>query len=59
MSKPEPHLFDEFAEADAAADAEGLADIAAGRVVPHGEVAAWLESWGKADEKPPPKSWFK
>ena len=34
---------------------EGLADAAAGRVVPHDEVARWLESWGTEDELPPPK----
>jgi predicted transcriptional regulator len=58
--KPEPSLFDEIdAEAEAAADAEGLADIEAGRVVPHTEVAAWLDTWGTPDEKPAPASWFK
>jgi predicted transcriptional regulator len=51
--------MDEIAEADAAADAEGLADIAAGRIVPHAEVAAWLETWGTPDEQPPPRSWLK
>lgn len=34
---------------------EGLADAAAGRVVPHEEVARWLESWGTEDEQPPPR----
>ncbi len=33
---------------------EGLADIEAGRVVPHSEVKAWLESWGTENELPPP-----
>lgn len=34
---------------------EGLADAEAGRVVSHGEVARWLDSWGSEDELPPPK----
>ena len=34
---------------------EGLADAEASRVVPHEEVARWLESWGAEDELPPPK----
>ena len=32
----------------------GLADAEAGRVVPHEEVARWLDSWGKPNELPPP-----
>ena len=35
-----------------------LADIAAGRVVAHDEVADWLKSWGRADEKPIPPQWL-
>jgi len=58
--KPEPSFFDEIdPDGEAAADAEALADIQAGRVIPHAEVAAWLETWGTANEKPPPKSWSK
>lgn len=58
--KPEPTLFkDVDDEAEAAADAEGLADIEAGRVVSHEEVARWLDTWGTPDEAPPPASWFK
>ena len=34
---------------------EGVADAEAGRVVSHGEVARWLDSWGSEDELPPPK----
>ena len=57
---PEPSIFDEMDIAsEEAADAEGLADIAAGRVVPHAEVSAWLETWGTPDEKPMPASWLK
>ena len=33
---------------------EGLADAAAGRVVSHEKVAAWLDSWGSDDEMDPP-----
>jgi predicted transcriptional regulator len=33
----------------------GLADVAAGRVVSHEEVARWLDSWGSEDELPPPR----
>jgi hypothetical protein len=40
--------------AEARAIAEAEADLAAGRVVPHVEVAKWLESWGTADELPCP-----
>lgn len=58
--KPEPSLFDETDDAaETAADAEGLADIAAGRVVPHEEVARWLDTWGTPDEAPAPASWLK
>ena len=57
---PEASIFDEMDIAsEDAADAEGLADIAAGRVVPHAEVSAWLETWGTPDEKPMPASWLK
>ena len=34
--------------------AEARADVAAGRLVPHGEVVKWLRSWGTADELPCP-----
>jgi hypothetical protein len=54
MAEPNPifDAIDEEAEKRALAEAE--ADIAAGRVVPHNEVVAWLESWGKPDELPYP-----
>lgn len=58
--KPDPSLFDAADdEADARADAEAMADIAAGRIVPHAEVAAWLDTWGTPDETPAPPHWFK
>ena len=51
-------LFDEVdEEAEVAADAEAEADIASGRLIPHEEVAAWLDTWGKGERVPPPKSW--
>jgi len=56
---PEPSIFEADEEAEAAADAEGMADIAAGRVVSHNEVAAWLNTWGTPDEKPAPTKWRK
>jgi predicted transcriptional regulator len=52
--KSEPSIFEEADAADAAADAEGVADLDAGRVVPHERMKAWLLSWGKPDELPPP-----
>lgn len=58
--KPEHSILDEIDDAaEAAADAEGLADIEAGRVVPHADVAAWLDTWGTPEEAPMPKSWLK
>jgi predicted transcriptional regulator len=33
---------------------EGIRDADAGRVVPHDDVAAWVRSWGQADELPMP-----
>lgn len=49
-------VADEFdAEAEAQADAEGLADLDAGRVVSGEAVKRWLRSWGKPGELPPPK----
>jgi len=51
----EPMVFLE--EADEIAEAED--DFAAGRCIPHEEVAAWLDTWGKGERVPPPKSWFR
>ena len=45
-------------EAQAAADARAEADIAAGRVVDHTDVAAWLATWGTPNEKPAPPEWL-
>ena len=46
-------------EAEARADAEAEADIAAGRIVSHEKVAAWLKTWGTPDEQPMPREWLK
>lgn len=58
--KPERSIFE---DTDPAADEEALRsaeeDIAAGRVVPHEEVAKWLRTWGTDKSGPPPKSWFR
>jgi predicted transcriptional regulator len=53
--KPERSIFDEIdTDADIAADAEGLADLDAGRVISHEAMKAWLQSWGTPEELPPP-----
>ncbi len=58
--KPEPSIFDVVdEEADARREAEGLADIDAGRLIPNDEVCAWLETWGTPAETPAPEKWFK
>lgn len=55
---PEFDLLDEIdEEEDAKLIAEAEADLAAGRCVPQEEVAAWLDTWGKGERVPPPKSW--
>ena len=60
MATPETSFFDEIDEAaEAAADAEGLAQLNAGKGIAHAEVAAWLDTWGTPDEKPAPASWLK
>jgi predicted transcriptional regulator len=46
-------IEDEAAEEAALIEAE--ADIAAGRTIAWDEVKVWLESWGTANELPPPK----
>ncbi len=46
------HIMD---EAKRLAILEGIADADAGRLIPHEDVKAWLESWGSDDELPPPQ----
>ena len=49
-------LFDiQDDEAEERALLEGEAQLDAGKGVPWKDVKRWLESWGKADELPPPK----
>ena len=56
---PEQALFQQTnPDAETRADARAEADIAAGRVVDHAEVAAWLATWGKPAERPAPPEWF-
>jgi predicted transcriptional regulator len=52
------HAIKEFIELQLwqfAAIEEGLRDADAGRVVPHDDVVAWVESWGRPDERPIPE----
>jgi predicted transcriptional regulator len=53
MAKTQPLNVDSDVD-DATADAEALADLRAGRTIGHDKVKAWLRSWGKPDELPPP-----
>lgn len=56
--KPERTIFDDVdPETEAAALRRAEADVAAGRLVPHEEVAKWLRTWGTPDEKPMPPEW--
>lgn len=41
-------------EAKRLAVLEGIADVEAGRTVPHSEIKTWLESWGTDHEMPAP-----
>jgi len=47
-----PEAFEEMRERTRVLEAvaEGLADVEAGRVVDHGRVREWLESWGTNTE---------
>ncbi len=55
MLDRKPAAFDPDAEEERRADDEALRAYEAGRVVDHESVRAWLLSWGKPDELPPPK----
>ena len=57
-ARADPRFTRLFEEDDAASDARAEADIAAGRVVPHEEVAKWLKTWGTPEAGPPPREWF-
>lgn len=56
--KPERALYEDRNAPDRAR-LRALADIEAGRVVPHEQVAEWLKTWGTPDEKPMPLEWLK
>lgn len=56
--KPERGLFDD-PNAPELARRRALADIEAGRVIPHEQVSEWLKTWGSSDEKPMPPEWLK
>ena len=53
--QPNPTFFDDL-DAEAAADAEGLADIEAGRTVSGEAVERWIRSWFTDHELPPPRT---
>ena len=57
MAKRQPTLTTPEAEdaAQAAAVADGLASLDAGRSVPYEDVRRWLLSWGTDKELPPPE----
>jgi predicted transcriptional regulator len=46
----------QVATEEARLDAEALAAYRDGRFVAHAKVVEWLESWGKPEELPCPKS---
>lgn len=53
LMKHEPGIFEQpDPDVEAAADARGLADVAAGRVHSHAIVSEWLKSWTGPDYKP-------
>lgn len=45
-------------EEDEEGDAQALADVAAGRVVPHEKVVEWLRTVGTPDHRPMPREWL-
>ena len=54
--KHEPGIWDiEDPAAEAAAEARGLADIAAGRVVPNERVLPWLKDLAEGRRSPRPR----
>lgn len=55
LMKAQPTIFDELDEAgEAQAVAAAEASIAAGRIISHDAMKAWLLSWGTPDEQTPP-----
>jgi len=58
MAEADPSFFDEIDEAaEAAADAEGLAQLDAGEGVAHEDIVEWLKTWGTPQEQPAPAKW--
>ncbi len=58
MSEIADTVFDEIdADVEAAADAEAEADVAAGRLISHEAVKAWLLSWVTGASTPPFRVW--
>lgn len=58
MKVERPPFLDDDEAAEAASLARALADVEAGRVVAHEEVAKWLKAWGTKDEYPMPREWL-
>ncbi len=45
----------DFAPEDLAGIAQARRELQAGKGIPHGKVAEWLDSWGSDNEQPAPK----
>ena len=54
---PAPKLIDDDPPEVAAATARGLADMAAGRVVPHVQVREWLMKLARGEKAERPQPW--
>jgi hypothetical protein len=52
--KTDKGLFDS-PEADARSEARAEADVEGGRLISHGAVKRWLESWGSGKRLPRPR----
>jgi predicted transcriptional regulator len=56
MAEPETQsIFEPDEVEDARIDAEAMKAYREGRVVPHAQVAEWLDTWGTPDVLPCPK----
>lgn len=57
LMKAQPTIFDEADDAGEARAIEAAeASVAAGRVISHDAMKAWLLSWGTPDEQTPPSA---
>jgi predicted transcriptional regulator len=54
----ERFIFDAEPQAEEEALRRAEAEAAAGKGIPHDEVAKWLRTWGTPQSGPPPKSWL-